>query len=129
MDWEKICHKIQTLNWVVLLMLGVFSFYFAASAFTLGAILGGLMIIANFNVLQHTVRRAFCSDGNMTAGKKTIIIKYYLRLAVLGILIYTLLSNSWVHPIGLVMGLSTVVISIITLGIHMLLKHSTWGTT
>ncbi len=124
MDWEQAYKKMTVRNWVILLILGCLSFFLAEGAFTLGVILGGLIIIANFNVLQHTIRRAFFMDGIMMSRKKSIILKYYLRLAVMGFVIYILLAKSWVDPIGLVIGLSTVVISVVAIGIHMVLKQS-----
>jgi hypothetical protein len=116
---------LQNQNWITLFIMSSTSFIFMSSAFTLGVILGGLIIIANFSVLQHTVLRAFSSDGAMQAKKVSIIAKYYLRLAVLVILIYILIKHKWVHPVGLTVGLSIVVFSIICLGIHIMWKiHS-----
>jgi hypothetical protein len=128
MDWEKLSRELNTHNWVILLILGLLSFYLADSAFTLGIILGGLMIIANFRVLEHTVRKAFCPDGAMMVKKKAIIAKYYLRLLIMGVLIYVLVTKSLVNPIGLAIGLSTVVISILTIGIHRAWKQSNLET-
>ena len=74
-------------------------------------------IIVNFKVLQHTIRRGFSSQGVMNATKFFIILKYYLRLLVLGAIICYLIKRGWVHPIGLAVGLSTVVVSIVSFGI------------
>ena len=89
--------------------------------------LGGLIIIANFGILQHTVRRAFSSDGLMRRRKMSIIAKYYLRLLALGVIIYFLIDCGWVDPVGLAVGLSTVVISIIALGIYLARKTYSGG--
>jgi hypothetical protein len=86
------------------------------NSLTLGIILGGLVIIVNFNILQHTIHRAFSPEGRMT-GKMAVIFKYYMRLFALGIIIYVLITHGWVDPVGLAIGLSTVVISIISFGI------------
>ncbi len=122
MNWEKVSKEIRIQSWIILLVLGVASFFLASSTFTLGIILGGLIIIANFNVLQHTIRSAFSSDGVMKKKKKSIIAKYYLRLAFLGIIIYILIANGWVDPVGLTIGLSIVVISIFNFGIRSVFK-------
>lgn len=89
---------------------------------TLGIILGGLVIILNFNILQHTIHKAFSPEGVMTR-KFTVILKYYMRLLALGIIIYVLITHGWVDPIGLAIGLSTVVISIISYGISSAWKN------
>ena len=96
---------------------------------TFGVILGGLVIIANFSVFQHTIRSAFSPDGEMKATKKTIIVKYYLRLLALGVVIYILIGNGWADPIGLAIGLSTVVIAIVSYGVKRAWQTLTFEAT
>jgi hypothetical protein len=93
------------------------SYFLLSHSLTLGIILGGLVIIANFNVFQHTIRRAFSPGGVMVTGKMFIILKYYFRLLALGAIICFLIKRGWVDPVGLAIGLSTVVISIVSFGI------------
>ncbi len=124
MNWEKIIEDIRTQNWIILGIMGVAGFFFMSSIFTLGVIMGGLMIIANFNVLQRTVSRSFSRSGSLEGNKMTIIAKYYFRLAITGIIIYILITRGWVNPIGLAVGLSTVLISIMGIGIRAVLKTS-----
>ena len=129
MDWRILYHEIKVLNWLILLVLSVVSYFVMSPAWTLGVILGGFVIITNFSMLQHTVRRAFSSDGNIIRSKAAIIAKYYLRLVGLGIMIYLLITRGWVDPVGLAVGLSTVVLSIVIMGIHMALKTRTREAT
>ena len=124
MDWEKALGKLATQNWIILMILGLASFFFMSSGFTLGVILGGLLIIANFSLLQHTVRHAFSSESAMKTKKPVMILKYYFRLAIMGIIIYILITRELVNPIGLTVGLSIIVISIIYLGIRAAWKTS-----
>ena len=124
MNWEKVSKEIRTQNWIILLIMGLPSFFFANPAFTMGIALGGLIIIANFNVLQYTIRSAFSVDSFTDAKKKFLIAKCYFRLAIVGIIIYILITDSWVDPVGLAIGLSTVVISIFSFGIRLALKTS-----
>lgn len=124
MDWERLSKAIRKQNWVILLLLAVASHLLMSPSFTLGLILGGLMIIANFNVLQHTVRRAFSPDGSMAGNAHAIVGKYFLRLGVMGALIYVLIARCGVDPVGLVVGLSIVVISIVQFGIRAAWKIS-----
>ena len=105
MDWEKLVKQLRTQNWIILMILAAASYFFMSSEFTLGIILGGFIIIANFNVLQHTIRCAFSPDGAMKNNKLAIMAKYYFRLAILGIIIYMLITNGWVNPVGLAIGL------------------------
>lgn len=124
MDWGDTFKVLKTLNWIILLVLSSTSYFLMGNAFTAGIILGGFLIIANFTLLQHTITKGFRSDGVFEANKGTVIGKYYLRLAALGVLIYLLISRRWVNPVGLAVGLSVVVASIVTLGILRLFKKS-----
>jgi hypothetical protein len=95
----------------------------------MGVILGGLITIANFSLLQHTIRGVFSSRGFDASAKVSIVAKYYLRLFGLGVILFVLITRGWVDPVGLAVGLSTVVFSIVGLGINMALKTSTTEAT
>jgi hypothetical protein len=117
LDWKAAYREIKLLNWIILLILSLFGLFVLDGAVTAGIILGGLTIIANFAVLQHTIRRAFSGEGEMTAKKAIVVIKYYARLFGLGVVMFVLIVQGWVDPIGLGLGLSTVLISLIGFGI------------
>ncbi len=119
MDWEHVYRNLKYLNWVILLLLASVSYFLMSNNFTTGVIIGGLMVIVNFHAFQHTIRQFFPDDTRKT-GKVPVIAKYYLRLAAMGILIYLSLSQKWIDPVGLTVGLSIVVIGIVSLGILMI---------
>ncbi len=121
---DKLLRQIKTNNWIFLLILGSLSSVFMSATFTLGVILGGLIIIANFSVLQHTIRSAFSDQGAMLGKKISVIAKFYFRLAIMGLIIYILITNGWVNPLGLTVGLSTVIFSILNFGIRTAWKTS-----
>ncbi len=121
---EKKLQDIKTFNWVILLILGAASGLFMAVQFTLGVILGGLIIIANFNLLHNTMRNAFSDQGAMKGKKMALIAKFYFRLAIMGLIIYILITNGWVNPLGLAVGLSIVVLSILNFGIRAAFRTS-----
>ena len=120
MEWKNLYRDLKRLNWLVLLLLASASCFVMSPAFTAGIIVGGLMVIANFHVLQHTIRQGFSADDSRTTKKASVIAKYYLRIAAMGILIYFFISQKWVDPVGLTVGLSIVVIGIVSLGILMI---------
>ncbi len=122
MDWEVIYEELKSKSWIVLLILASASYFMFSPTRTLGTIIGGLLIIANFQVFQHTIRKAFTPDAGPKSRKIAIIAKYYLRLLSLGIIIFVLMGKGWVDPVGLAMGLSTVVISISILGIRLAIR-------
>ena len=122
MDWEKVYGDLRKLNWFTLLALGIISYFLMRHSFTTGIILGGLIIIANFHVFQHTFLSVFSPEGVMKTTKVSVIVKFYFRLLVLGIIIYFLITRGGVDPVGLTIGLSTVVISIVSFGIKRAFK-------
>ena len=122
MNWEEVYRELKKRNWIILLVLATISTLLMNHTVTLGVILGGLIIIANFNILQHTIRRAFPSEKGVKNNKSILIIKGYFRLLVLGVVIYLILKFGMVDPIGLTVGLSTVVFSIVSFGISRAFK-------
>jgi len=84
---------------------------------TLGIILGGLIIMVNFRLFQNAIRKAFSPKDVMQRINITVILKFYFRLLALGIILYILIARMGIDPVGLAIGLSTVVISIVSLGI------------
>jgi hypothetical protein len=123
-DRDKLLKQIRTDNWIILLILGALSSVFMSAAFALGVISGGFLIIANFSVLEHTIRAAFSDQGAFRGKKLAIIAKSYFRLAFMGLIIYILITKGWVDPIGLTVGLSIVIFSILNLGLR-----SAWKTS
>ena len=114
----KKLQDIKTFNWIILFILSALSGVFMEVQFTLGVILGGLIIIANFSLLHHTMRSAFSDQSTVKGKKMALIAKFYFRLAIMGLIIYILITNGWVNPLGLAVGLSIVVLSILNFGIR-----------
>ncbi len=122
MEWKIIYEEIRIKNWIVLLILSSAGYFLLSPSQTFGIITGGLLIIANFKVFQHSIQRAFSSEGSLKKSNISIIIRYYARLLVLGAIIAILIGKRWADPIGLAIGLSTVVISISAMGVRMAMK-------
>ena len=125
MEWEKLQNILQKTNWLVLLVLSSFGYFIMSPFWTAGVLFGGLIAVANFSLLQHTVRRAFSPEGIHQGARFSIVGKYYLRLVALGVILYVLITRGWIDPVGLVVGLSTVMVSIIGFAIHVVLRART----
>jgi len=121
LDWRSAYREIKLLNWIILPVMTLSGLAFGRTV-AAGILLGGLTIIANFALLQKTIRRAFSSDGAMTAGKAAVVVKYYARLLGLAVIIFVLVGVGWADPIGLAVGLSTVVLSIFVFGLRRALR-------
>jgi hypothetical protein len=65
------------------------------------------------------------SDRIAIKGKKMmLVVKFYFRLAIMGLIIYILITKAWVNPLGLAVGLSIVVLSILNFGIRAAFRTS-----
>jgi hypothetical protein len=129
MEWKTLYRLLRTFNWLILLFLSLVSYFLMSPPWTTGLILGGLITIANFNILQHTIQGVFSSHGCDASAKVSLVAKYYLRLIGVGVILFVLITRGWVDPVGLAVGLSTVVFSIVGMGISMALKTSTTEAT
>ena len=116
-NWDQIYRDISRRNWIVLLLLSAASYFFMSNSITFGVISGGCIIIANFKFLQSTIRKTFDPEEPGKLNKAKLIVKSFFRLSILGVILFLLIKLNLVHPIGLTIGLSTVVISIVSFGI------------
>ena len=117
MEWDSLYKNLKIISLGVLLVLASISYFVMSHTFTFGIVIGGLIALASFHMLQHTIRKGFAPERTMIRKKAPIIIKFFLRFGIVGALIYMVISRQWVHPVGLVVGLSIMVISIVIFGI------------
>ncbi len=117
MDWDLIYEDLKKKNWIILLFFSSISYFSLTPSHTLGILTGGIVSIMNFRYMQHTLKNFFGRDFKCNSRKISVFLHYYFRIFVLGISIFFLLKYQLVNPIGLVLGLSTVVVSIIITGI------------
>ncbi len=112
---HKTVDFVTIANWLLLLSGGIVGMMIAPAKFTLGIILGGLIVAINFHLLKNTLKKMFNPDLVINQGRFitfNIIVKYYIRFAVSGLILYLLLTKHIVNPFGLIAGLSVVVVSI-----------------
>ena len=79
-------------------------------------LIGGLVANISFFYLKKDLRDflqgRLLHSGRIKTAKYRFYFKYYARLIALACVLYILVSRHIVHPSGLLMGLSVVVISI-----------------
>jgi len=103
--------KLEIANWIILGILFLLSFIFMPYKFAFGMLLGGFISVVNFYWLGRDLRKAF---GRLSERSNSLIMfKYYIRFAVTAVALYFIISGDLVDVIGLLIGLSTVVISIV----------------
>jgi hypothetical protein len=117
---DPFLNKVRLMNGAVLALLLLGSLIWMSPFFTFGVGMGGLIVLVNFHLLYRILRKAFVPDR--LASPKSLIIKYYLRLLGTGLLLYFLIAKKLADPLGLVVGLSVVVINLILIGLNEMRK-------
>lgn len=110
---ERIITFITWSNWVLFAAFIAIGILMAAPTPQLAGLLaGGLIATVNFHLLYRGLRRSLLEPEEPSHTSR-ILGKYYVRFIISGIIIFILISGSYVHPVGLLIGLSIVVASIL----------------
>jgi len=107
---ERIIAFITRANWLILAAVVLLGWAMASPAMARGLTAGGLLVTINFHLMARTLRRSLAPPH--LASMNSVLAKYYLRFIASGVIIFALIVTGWVHPIGLVIGLSIVVASV-----------------
>lgn len=97
-------------NWILFFVSSVIGLMLTSSDFAKGIILGGLIVTVNFHLLSRTLKNAL-TPPNLSS-HNIVLIKYYIRFIITGLIICVLIYTHYVDAIGLLIGLSVVVLSI-----------------
>jgi hypothetical protein len=108
---QRLLKFIARANVIMLALFSGIALIAATGDFAMGVIAGGLIVTINFHLLYRTLKRSFTSPR--VASMKMILFKYYVRFTISGLIIFFLVSRHLVDPLGLFIGLSVVVASII----------------
>jgi len=117
---DPFLNRIRLMNGVIFALLFLCSLIWMPPIFTLGIAMGGLIVLINFHLMYLILKKALIPDH--LASPKSVIIKYYLRLLGTGFILYLLIAKRLVDPLGLVVGLSVVVINLTLVGFYEMKK-------
>ena len=102
--------KIELRNLVILGLMLIASLLAMPWRFTLGILLGGIISIVNLYWLGRDLRVIFSNLSGRA--KSAMMIRYYIRMAVTAVVLFVVITELPVDIIGLLAGLSLVVINI-----------------
>jgi len=108
---QRLLKFVTRANWLLLLFASLVGSMVASPDFAKGIIFGGLLVTVNFHLLYRTLRKAFTPPRVSSHG--VVLAKYYIRFILSGIILFFLISRHIVNPLGLFVGLSVVVVSMI----------------
>lgn len=115
---------MRGLWWANLVTFGVLSagaFALADWHSALSVVVGGAIALVNYRLLQRTVCRALLPKEKEGVMRK-VLAKYYLRFLATAVVLFFLVRQGVVEPLGLLVGLSVVVITIFAWGIRQALR-------
>ena len=123
---RRILNLVTRANWVLLVLSSLAGLFFVSPKFALGVFFGGLIVTVNFHLLARTLKKALTPPH--LASPNVVIAKYYVRFLISGVLIFLILVTQTVNPLGLLVGLSVVVFSIMLATLvevkHLLVKEA-----
>jgi hypothetical protein len=111
--WQKppLIRRLERRNWWIFgVMLGV-SMLFCPSRFTAGIAMGGAVSVLGFYTLQRVVARALRLP--LHKAPMRIILYHYTRLGLLFVVLGWVIAQRAVDPVGLLLGLSVVVLNLL----------------
>ncbi len=103
--------QIGRRNWIIFAILVALSAFWQSLPFTLGVAGGGMVSIISYRWLHRSLTRTLARPT--PSSPRSFQVRYLLRLTAVGLFIYVLLDRVGVHPLGLALGLSVVMINIL----------------
>ena len=107
---QRILTFVTRTNWILFAVTSAMGFLLMPVDFAGGILCGGLLVTANFHLLARTLKKAL-TPPHLTS-HNVVIAKYFMRFVASGFIIFILIAGHFVNPLGLVIGLSVVVFSI-----------------
>ncbi len=107
---QRLLKFITRTNWILFFVASIVGLILLSPDFSRGIIFGGLIVTINFHLLYRTLKKAF--RPSRLSSHRVVLAKYYIRFLISGVIIFVLISGHYVNPLGLFIGLSVVVASI-----------------
>jgi hypothetical protein len=114
--------KMQSVCWIVLAGLTLGSFFVVSVSFAWSVLAGGVISNISFLISQKDIKGFIESitsspepeamQTKVKQGQKGYLLKFWLRIAIIGIVLLLLIKSGVVNIFGLILGLSTVVLAV-----------------
>jgi phosphatidylglycerophosphate synthase len=118
---------LKIANWIVLAALVLGGYIWFGREFALGVLVGGLVVVINFHLLHQALRgtlgqMAQHPEEGAGQAKAWFAARQMLRFCALLAIIFLLVRHGWVNIFGLLVGLSTVVVTLMLAAINETIK-------
>lgn len=109
-------------SWGYLAVLVLVSWMASSWSFAWGVLAGGIISIVSFHISQRDVKvfmgtlatdaEGAAENKDVKRSKKGFIVKFWLRLFLIGLVLFMLIRATEINVFGLILGLTTVVFTI-----------------
>ena len=118
---------LKMANWIALALLVILGYLWLGTKFGLGVLMGGLLVVANFHWLHHNLKGLLegtprLPESQRGQSKAFFAARQMLRFFVTLVVLYLLLRQDWVDVFGLVVGLSTTVLTLMAVAVIEVIK-------
>jgi len=118
---------LKIASWLVLATLTGLGLLWQGRQFAAGILIGGLLAVINFHLLDYILKGSLgrlpaLKEGETARAKAAFALRQLLRFFALLAIIYLLIRHGWVNVFGLLVGLSTVVLTLILAAIVEVIK-------
>jgi len=112
--------RMLVVSWLYLAALVLGAWLFSSWSFAWGVLVGGVIAIGSFwfayrdiLVFFKTLEPEQAPDGaTVKRTKKGLIVKFWLRLFLIGLILFLFIRFGGINIFGLILGLTTIVIAI-----------------
>ncbi|WP_298267144.1 ATP synthase subunit I [Geobacter sp.] len=104
-------------GWILLGVLAGAGYLFRSARFATGILAGGILVLANFYWLRSILTRALRLQPEKAT--RYAHLRYLARLILIGIVIAVLIVRAHIDVMGLLVGLSIIVVMITALSFYM----------
>jgi chromate transport protein ChrA len=119
---DPLQRQLEWINWIVLGVFVLISLILLPHKFTLGVLFGGFISIINFHWRGHDLKKVFATLSERA--KTRILSRFYIRFGITAVALYFIVTSDLVDVIGLLVGLSTVLVNIILTAVMTLSKKN-----
>jgi hypothetical protein len=118
---------LKLANWTILALLVALGYLWQGLQFGLGVLVGGLVVVVNFHWLHHNLKGLLEAPSRLPeedrgAAKAFFAGRQILRFFVVLAVLFLSLRQEWVNIFGLVVGLSTTVLTLMLVAVIEVIK-------
>ncbi len=117
---DNILTVLHAGSWIFLALAALAGWLLVSREFAEGVLAGGVLAIANFYWLCSIMKRALLLSAQKA--ERFARARYLLRLAVIAIIVWALIVRLELNLIGLLVGLSVLVVNIFALTLYRLIS-------